>query len=206
MGLQDWDALLAIGSIVLTAAVAFHIRVVRPFIRSFRELPEIHCKIDMLTREMSPNGGTSLKDQVTNIDQSLTIVRHHQRILHDADTHGIFECDAEGQCLYANPALAALFGLEREELLGSGWLSALPPGTRIDQWELWQDAVKHDIPYASTYEIHNKRTKKKYLVKATSHTIRDRKGRPLRFFGTISRVPESPVASMTPTELAEPRD
>lgn len=202
MGLQDWDALLAIGGIVLTAVISFHIRVVRPFIRSFQQLPEIHCKVDMLTKEMSPNGGSSLKDQVTNIDQSLTIVRHHQRILHDADTHPIFECDAAGQCLYANPALALLFGMEREELLGSGWLAALPPTTRMDQWELWQDSVQHDIPYASTYEIHNKQTKKKYLVKATSHTIRDRHGRPLRFYGTVEPVPGSPVVSLSLPELS----
>lgn len=69
----------------------------------------------------------------------------------------IFLTDAEGQCTFGNPALAQLFGLERRDLLGTGWLAALHPDDSSVVWKKWQSDVALKIPYNANYRLRDGR-------------------------------------------------
>lgn len=202
MGPQDWGALVAICATALGAVSAFHYNVVRPALRTFRQLNDLVPTVHKLAAELSPNGGLSIKDRITNIDNAVRQLKFHDRLEHDRSENAIFECDAAGQCCYANAAFASLFGMDREELLGRGWLAAVNPEARLDQWELWIGAVENKIPYGAVYEIQNRVTRKKFIVKATAHAILGGNGEPIRYFGTIVPHPDRPIVELTPQEIS----
>lgn len=203
MGPQDWQALLGIGTAVVGGLLAFHFRVVRPAMKTFKAVGEMVPKVEHLAAEFSPNGGLSMKDRITNIDNSVRMLKHQRRQDDDCAAKPLFECDANGTCVYANYAMADLLGVDRESLLGRGWLSAIRPDDRLEQWEQWIGSVRNGIPYAAVYEVQNARTKKKFIVKATAHVVSDGAGNPLRYFGHIERHQELPSVQLSQKELSE---
>src|SRR3954465_14101711 len=52
------------------------------------------------------------------------------RSLAGAAPNGVFAADARGEASYVNERLAQILGRDGEELLGLGWLDALPPDER----------------------------------------------------------------------------
>src|SRR5918993_329759 len=43
---------------------------------------------------------------------------------------GIYQSDAQGQCVYVNTALCELFGLTAKEAMGLGWMDRVHPDDR----------------------------------------------------------------------------
>jgi PAS domain S-box-containing protein len=43
---------------------------------------------------------------------------------------GIYQSDAQGQCVYVNTALCELFGLTAKEAMGMGWIDRVHPEDR----------------------------------------------------------------------------
>jgi PAS domain S-box-containing protein len=43
---------------------------------------------------------------------------------------GIYQSDAQGQCVYVNTALCELFGLTAKEAMGVGWIDRVHPADR----------------------------------------------------------------------------
>lgn len=52
------------------------------------------------------------------------------RMLAENSVAGIFECDADWNVTYSNPALGRITGLTTQQMLGLGWLAALRPDHR----------------------------------------------------------------------------
>ncbi len=188
MGLQDWDALIAIGGAVFALAVAFHVRVVKPARKSLHDLSELIPIVQYLKAELSTNGGQSIKDKINRMAQDLRVLKLHDRISSDNSPQCLFETDAEGRCTYVNAALAALFSMSRDEMLGNGWLKAIPPDERVEQWTGWMDAVKAGIPYDSVYNVVNPRHAVERLVRATAVAITDDQNHVIGYYGLVQET------------------
>lgn len=78
---------------------------------------------------------------------------------------GIYACEADGKCKFANPALAELFEMDRIEMEGYGWLKNVVDKETV--YDNWQFCVKAGIPYSDTYEIHTQSGSKKIFTEAT---------------------------------------
>jgi diguanylate cyclase (GGDEF)-like protein/PAS domain S-box-containing protein len=66
---------------------------------------------------------------------------------------GVFICDAEGSCVYANERLCLLIGLTSEQSLGDGWERALHPDDAERVQEDWADASASGRDFHGEYRF-----------------------------------------------------
>lgn len=142
--------------------------------------------IESFHREFSTNGGKSIKDQITRIDDNTRLSELRSKLIATTlITSGSFECDAHGNWTWANKALADLFGLSLEEMLGNGWLAAVQEHDRMDIWDNWKNAILNNIPYEGVFTIINRKTRKSFQCRANAFQHKAVDGRILGYYGTI---------------------
>lgn len=71
------------------------------------------------------------------------------RAMSDAAPLGIFVSDAQGNCIYTNPAYHAISGQTLAETLGTNWTSAIHPEDRLRAISEWGDAVRSHAPFVA---------------------------------------------------------
>lgn len=69
---------------------------------------------------------------------------------------GIYLTDAEGECIYANPAWCSMAGLSSKEALGLGWLNGLHPEDRKMVFNNWKRMVESHGEWGFEYRFQNK--------------------------------------------------
>lgn len=144
------------------------------------------AKLAMIEKELTPNGGGSLKDIVKNTNDLVLVsdLRTKQMIV----VHPIpmYECEPiNGKCISANIALCELFGLDEPRMLGNGWLTAVDPHDRQLCWDGYQKAIQSDIPFSWEYNIINQRTHMAVMCRTEMCVLRDTKGRPILYQGFV---------------------
>jgi PAS domain S-box-containing protein len=145
-------------------------------------------KLATIEKEVTPNGGGSLKDIVksTNDLALVSDLRTKQMIV--VHPTAMYECEPiQGKCTNANITLCELFGLDEPRMLGNGWLTAIDPHHRQECWDGYQAAILSDIPYSWEYTIINQRTGESIACKTEMNVLRDKKGKPLLFQGFVER-------------------
>jgi PAS domain S-box-containing protein len=75
------------------------------------------------------------------------------RVLAEAAPLGIFQADAQGRCVYTNPAWQRIYGLDLQASLGEGWLAALYPDDAASVRDHWQRCVALGQPYEMRYRL-----------------------------------------------------
>jgi len=111
-----------------------------------------------------------------------------QRVVESHLKIGVYECDLSGKCIWCNPYLAELFGLDSERMRGYGWLSAIVPDERIDVQKRWRISVDQGIPYDDTYTIENQRTMKRVRCRSRADLVKA-DSEPLCYVGWVKVVP-----------------
>jgi PAS domain S-box-containing protein len=97
-----------------------------------------------------------------------------------------WETDAKGQCVWVNEASCRLFGLPREEMLGTRWTQAIEAGHAPRVMEAFMRAYESDdYVYHESYSIIVK-GKRIHLSARAVETIRDEDGIVLAMFGTLT--------------------
>lgn len=145
--------------------------------------------IDSFQKEFSRNSGKSIKDQITRIDNNTRLSELRSKlVLNNLLTTGVYECDANGECIWVNKTLCEMYGMSFEEMLGKGWLSAVADDERTEVWENWLDDINYGIPHEGEYNIVNKKTglKFKCRVSVVAHKTVD--GKILGYHGTVIKI------------------
>lgn len=127
---------------------------------------------------------------VTAVKQAETALRESEsryRLLAESAPIGVFECDAEGRCVYANLQWALISGRSREKTLGFGWMEAIEPEDRQRILKDWQRASSARRPWAYEYRI-LKPDGKRIWVRALTTPTAFQDGTPTRFVGTIEDI------------------
>jgi len=148
--------------------------------------------IKSLDKELSKNGGKSIKDQINRIDDAVALAELRSKMIaSNLITTGAYECDAEGRCTWVNKAYCEMFGLTFEEAKGNGWLTSVDELERIEVWKKWLESIALDIPYETEYMVYNHINNNKFRVRsvAVAHKSVDRKI--LGFYGTVIKLPTS---------------
>jgi PAS domain S-box-containing protein len=65
----------------------------------------------------------------------------------------VLHADAEGRCLYTNPAWQRLTGVTPEEILGDGWVRAVLPAEREDIHREWRHAAREGRPFHREFRL-----------------------------------------------------
>ncbi len=131
-----------IGSAVLTAAIA-----------GWRTLRAV-------LKEMTPNSGSSLKDQMTTVvstvqgmNSRIVTLEARQRLLNDRGNDLVVEFDANGRVVHVNRNLVLTSGRIENEFMGSGWLNIVELSDRNRTGEEWAEAFEEKRAYETEVNL-----------------------------------------------------
>lgn len=103
-------------------------------------LPE---KVDKLSGQVMPNGGSSLRDAVDRIGRRMDEMEVLNRTKWHMDPHiASFRNDTHGNCVAANLKLCQLFGASESEITGMNWRNFVYPSDLDRMTREWLEAVR----------------------------------------------------------------
>lgn len=103
----------------------------------------------------------------------------------------VYICDVHsGEWIKANRKLGELFGMDTQDMLGSGWLGALDPAEKIKVWEHQQKCIKKHLPYEQEYNITHRQTGERYRCRTVATAARLKSGESVWYVGIVERMDE----------------
>lgn len=60
---------------------------------------------------------------------------------------GVFKCDADGNCYYANDRLSQLLGQPKASMMQKGWMTSVHPDDLGPMYAKWEQCVDEERPY-----------------------------------------------------------
>ena len=114
----------------------------KPIYRHFSLLSQLAKKTDSIYKEISLNGGSSIKDSIKRLEESslsieskINLMQNVQDAFREDGPIGIFECTQDGKNLYVNRTYAKWMGLSKEDLMGHNWRNYLYSFTERDEYD-----------------------------------------------------------------------
>lgn len=142
-------------------------------------------KINYLIEQVKENGGSSLIDKINRIEFLILVEQASRRFFWShQNNHPIFEANEHGDWVFANKALAQMFGMQISDLLGNGWMTAVNESQRKEVQEAWKYAMTEHTPYERTFDLINRNDGKQIRV-TMGVSMCMLNGKPARYFGTI---------------------
>jgi len=134
-------------------------------------------KINEISKEFSPNHGSSIKDVLNKVQNELVRnteltekIETRQKWLFDNREMPIFESDEEGRCVWVNIAYMNLVKRDMNFLLGNGWKNVIAPEDRERVIQNWESCVKDGRDSEDTYSIIDTRGEKTKVFTAACKT------------------------------------
>jgi PAS domain S-box-containing protein len=170
------------------------------------KLEEVNVEIK---KELTPNGGSSMKDVITKLAETMVRVEgsmtamteqasrmeaRQQSLLNSVDIP-VFETDLSGKCTFANKSYLKLIGRTFDEVKGNGWINSIHPDDRVRVREQWDSAI-HDMRSVElTYRVMGG-DKSVYEVFCEASPIEGAANGYSGHFETIKRIGTLPINSI----------
>jgi len=152
---------------------------IKPVLNNIQSIPVILTKIENINKELSPNGGSSLRDKVNKISEktfdistSLDLISKTQSSLMYLDSTPIFKCDKDGYCIFVNQSWLTLTGLNDPiQAYGRGWFRTIDPNEKELVIEEWEQCIESQSVFDRIFTIYNSQTEKLIKVRCKSSYI-----------------------------------
>jgi PAS domain S-box-containing protein len=140
-------------------------------------------KLKAILAETKTNGGSSLKDQMDRIENSLTNltlwIEASQHLTHKP----LFKADEHGRFVWVNTAMARLVGGGLEDLRDLGWVSFIHPEDMSRVVKEWSESVRDHRKFETEFKVQNVYTLETTKVKGRAFPIM-KENTNLGFLGT----------------------
>jgi PAS domain-containing protein len=134
-------------SIVIVTAFCgymfYFIKKLHPFTTITTDIAVLKTEVSTISKELKPNGGKSMKDQMNDLQLSTKTILYRQRWILDNREEPIFETDENGNFTWANSALIRLTDRLFKDLENNNWINALCEKTRTEVNDSWQIAIEN---------------------------------------------------------------
>lgn len=114
---------------------------VGPYLKALATLHTMPGLLQDIRKEVRPNGGSSMRDELRNTSNDLRRIGATMRAHFDNNADGHFEADAQGRFGHINETLRRWCDRSRSDLFGLGWLSCVAEGDRDEVRDEWLAAV-----------------------------------------------------------------
>lgn len=84
-----------------------------------------------------------------------SVIEQNKRLLEESGA-AFFKLDLQGQCVYANEALVALYGMSKDAVMGNGLVNSVHPEDRERMLQLWRGFEEPGALCEQTYRIRRK--------------------------------------------------
>ena len=192
---------MGIAATVLSAlwgAVRFvRSKVVRPCRSAFawarakgQAIERLDVQMQEVRRELTLNGGGSLKDLVVATNAKVLEADNWERASLDSMPYASWKSDAHGRLIYANSACEELTGCSENDLRGHGFYNAIAPEDRARVRQEREQAIADGRDYELSLTLRRCLGNGQFEnVRVMSRTIAVRDGarRVIGWFGTATR-------------------
>ena len=94
--------------IIFIGYMSSFLRAIKPYTTITDDIKTLNTTVANISKELKPNGGSSLKDQVTDLHKSTKIILNRQRWILENRDEPIFETDENGNFKWVNEAFIRL--------------------------------------------------------------------------------------------------
>jgi len=139
--------------------------------------------IEAILKELRPNGGSSLKDQLSRIEDNIEILDVKVASVALATNVGYWKSDYKGRAIEVGRSLCSILGRNESEILGSNWVGIIHPEDRERVKEEWDSSVEDSRNFEMIYRF-LKPDGSVQKVKCFAHTIL-KNDTLIGYFGTL---------------------
>lgn len=144
--------------------------------------------IEMLVkRELTANGGSSIRDAITRIDKRQILDEQRNRAILEHLSVPFWETDADGKVIYVSRELCLLTSRLVHDLLGHGWINAIHPRDREKVTMEWDLCLKQKREFVMHFSFISG-DGVEIPVKAEAILLKDKFGTVLGFTGKVWRI------------------
>lgn len=121
-------------------------------------------KLDEIIKELKPNGGSSIKDQLNRLETSVSISEAQRMLLLDSVTSGVWTTDEKGRCTWVNESLRKATGASLSDFIGTNWENVVHHDDREFVLKEWERAITQKRDFNLYYRLLNLITEKEVPV------------------------------------------
>ena len=147
----------------------------------------IALNLQEVSKELKPNGGGSIKDQVRQIATDVKTICVERDATFLLSKEPMFKNDERGYCILANNALCQLYGVSQEQMLGLGWLNYIIEEDKERIKEEWINVIETGTEISSYYTIINQVTDEEVPVKYRA-IINKHNGKIISAIGNVEKI------------------
>lgn len=151
---------LVVASGIVVAVTKAVLKAIRAMRKKAQEIEKTIICIEKISKEFSPNGGSSIKDQLNAMQRDLKRntdlteqVLHRQRWMLNHKDHAIFEADDDGKTTWVNATYLKLIGRDMNFVMGHGWKNIIAPEDRDRVVKNWERCIKDKTNAEDTYLV-----------------------------------------------------
>jgi PAS domain S-box-containing protein len=148
---------------------------------------EIEAVSTIVKKELTPNGGGSMRDIVNRMETRFSAGDARLRAVLSQMEVAIWESDEMGNCTYVSRAMCRLTGYTDDESIGRGWISTIDPSDRARVVAEWSECVRDARDFKMAYAF-MRPSGERVDVLAEATVLRDPKGRAFGFVGSVEVV------------------
>lgn len=142
---------------------------------------------DLIKKELTSNGGSSLKDQVCHINNKVGELDGRNRAYLYALACPMWESNVKGECIWVNRALMTLLNRPEHDLLGNAWMTLIGEDDKEDVIEEWEHAIQQERPFSMKYCLKDI-DDKCVMVHGTTVPIMNHKSEIVGYMGSIREL------------------
>lgn len=109
------------------------------------------------------------------------------RTLLESAPIGVFQSNAQGECVYVNPAWCRMAGISASEALGQGWITALHEDDRVRVFQEWFQATHEQRASVIDYRLRTPSGDVRW-IHGEAVPLRDTNGEHTGYIGTVSEL------------------
>lgn len=162
-------------------------RKIKPYIAVTDDIAHLKNEVALISKELKPNGGKSMKDQMNDLQKSAKTILHRQRWILDNREEPIFETDEQGNFTWANDSLIRLTDRLFKDLENNNWINALCEKTRGEVNDSWQMAIENKRNFECELTIIDSKNR---AFNAKCHAVRQDDGKYIGKFINIKEIEE----------------
>lgn len=176
--IKDWIGLLTPFTIAVGLLWKWWLK------KRYEEIKELFLKVQLISEEFRPNGGSTLRDAINRIEHSVSTNEQKTLALIKSMPLGIWISDKHGKCTDVNRSICTLTGRTESELKGDNWSNWIHPDERDDVFEDWYKCVDNDLNFDQIFTIVLPDGSFK-RVHGIAYQLKDKDGNLIGFLGTL---------------------
>ena len=173
---------------IFSGYMYYVVKKLKPFTTITNDIASLKTEVSTISKELKPNGGKSIKDQMNDLQASTKTILYRQRWILDNREEPIFETDENGNFTWANDSLIRLTDRLFKDLENNNWINALCEKSRTEVNDSWQMAIENKRNFEHEVIIIDGKNR---AFSAKCHAVRQEDGKYIGKFINIQELKES---------------